>query len=74
MNESAPPSVAATEDEDFDLNAEELPDELTPEASALEPEESLETEDEADADPQDDVWHFQHTLSSFARQFHGTIS
>lgn len=48
MDGSAPPSTAPTEDEDFDLNAEELPDEgLTPEASNLEPEESLETEDEA---------------------------
>ena len=44
---SRPVSVAPTEEDDFDLNAEELPEEdQTPAASGLEPEESFETEDE----------------------------
>ena len=44
---SRPVSVAPTEEDDFDLNTEELPEEdQTPAASGLDPEESFETEDE----------------------------
>lgn len=48
QNGSRQPSVAPTDEDDFDLNAEELPteDDQTPAASTLEPEESFDTEDD----------------------------
>ena len=58
---SRPVSVAPTEEDDFDLNAEELPEEdQTPAASGVEPEESFETEDE---DLPEDVSYLAYYLS-----------
>ena len=53
MDSSAPGSVAPTEDEDFDLNAETMDDEPAPEDDG--PQDSIETEDEAEEDITEDV-------------------